>query len=375
MDDSALPQWNPLNFEDHRKAQILYTSGTTGRPKGVVTTHGNIHQQIDDIVTTWELTERDRLLHFLPLHHTHGILNNLLCPLYSGATVEMLARADPRKIWERYFNSKSEESYTMMMAVPTIYMKLLEDAEDLSPEQRNKALTHMRNLRVTISGSAACPLRILEEWERLTGHILLERYGMTELGMALANPLHGDRHPGYVGQPFPSVQVRLVDTETQQERNRGELRVKGRGIFQEYWNRPEETSKEFDEEGWFQTGDIAEFSSETKSYRMLGRASVDLLKSGGYKISALEIEASILEHVGVAECCVVGIQDETWGEVIVAIVRLRQDFYIRDVQSYTKEHLAPYKLPRKWIQLDEIPKNAMGKVNKKELRRSVEHML
>ncbi len=375
-DTLPLPQWNSKNFQAHRKAQILYTSGTTGRPKGVVTTHGNIHQQIDDIVSAWEITNRDRLLHFLPLHHTHGILNNLLSPLYAGATVEMLPRAHPRHIWKTYSNACSKDNkYTMMMAVPTIYMKLLEDVQDLTPEERKKALFAVQELRVAISGSAACPVRIMDEWEQLTGHRLLERYGMTELGMALTNPLHGNRVTGYVGQPFPSVRVRLVDPETEEESTKkGELRVQGPGIFYEYWNRPQETAKEFDEEGWFRTGDIAEYSADHKSFRILGRASVDILKSGGYKISALEIEAAILEQQGVAECSVVGLGDESWGEIIVAVVRLRDHNHLEDVRRHTKTRLAPYKVPRKWIAMEEIPKNAMGKVNKKELQRSVEQM-
>ena len=377
-DDAPMPQWNASNFDPERGAQILYTSGTTGRPKGVVMSHGNLQQQIHDIVNAWEMTSNDRLLHFLPLHHTHGIMNNLLCPLFAGATVEMLPRADPRTIWEKYSNAATPLSennyYTMMMAVPTIYMKLLEEVELMSEDQRQTALEVARKLRVTISGSAACPIRIMDEWEKLTGHRLLERYGMTELGMALTNPLHGERVPGYVGRPFPSVQVRVVDSETQEEETKGELRVKGPGIFREYWNRPEETSKEFDEQGWFKTGDVAEYSEKHQSFRILGRASVDILKSGGYKISALEIEAAILEHQGVAECYVLGLEDETWGEIIVAIVRLRKNSNLANVQAHTKQNLASYKVPRRWIEMEDIPKNAMGKVNKKQLRSSVQEM-
>jgi len=370
--NNSLEQWDPNRFTPTRAAQILYTSGTTGKPKGVVMTHANIQQQIEDIVQAWELSKSDRLLHFLPLHHTHGILNNLLCPLYAGATVEMLPRADPTVIWQKYVaNSKANEKLTVMMAVPTIYMKLLEEIDNWSGEDRARAIEGMRQLRLIISGSAGCPVRIIHKWENLTGHRLLERYGMTELGMVLTNPLHSERNIGYVGQTFPSVQVKLVDPKTEEESDSGELRVKGPTVFREYWDRPSDTAKEFDQNGWFKTGDIATYDTDRKSYRILGRASVDIIKTGGYKVSALEVETVLLDHPDVAECSVFGLEDETWGEKIVAVLRLRgASSSLADVQKHANQTLASYKPPQKWILVGEIPKNAMGKVNKKELKKS-----
>ena len=367
---TSLPEWDLNNIRMDRAAQILYTSGTTGRPKGVVMTHGNLHTQMADITQAWKITQADKVLHFLPLHHTHGILNNLLSPLSVGATVEMLPSAEAPLIWSKLAQSANEcsqKKISMLMAVPTIYMNLLESIQAFP--DRPAAIQGARDLRLSISGSMACPVRIIQDWEQLTGHRLLERYGMTELGMVLTNPLHGERHVGYVGQPFPSVQVKLVDSKTRKEtKESGEIRVKGPTVFQRYWNRPEATAAEFDENGWFKTGDIASYCQERSSFRILGRASVDIIKSGGYKLSAIEIEAALLQHPAVAECVVLGLPDEKWGQIVAALVRLSDDDQdLETVQDLARNKLAAYKFPRRWIRVSSIPKNAMGKVNKKEL--------
>ncbi|KAJ8539062.1 hypothetical protein ON010_g12809 [Phytophthora cinnamomi] len=288
-------QW--LATQDYSKAgaYMVYTSGTTGRPKGVVTTHAALTAQISDLVTAWEMSSSDHLIHFLPLHHVHGILNNLLCVMYVGGSVEFLPFAKPSPIWSKLGGAVStKRPVSMLMAVPTVYMKLLEDMEK-QPESDPKvqsALAGARGLRVAISGSMACPVSILNRWESLTGLRLLERYGMTELGMVLTNPLHGDRHLGYVGNTFPSVSVRVVDPDTEtelplQDEKEGELRVKGPSVFREYWNKPEATAKEFDADGWFKTGDIVQYSNELKSFRIRGRASADILKTAGTRMRSL----------------------------------------------------------------------------------------
>ncbi|KAE8910263.1 Acyl-CoA synthetase family member 3 [Phytophthora fragariae] len=373
-----------LETRDYSKAgaYMIYTSGTTGRPKGVVTTHAALTAQISDLVTAWEMSSSDHLVHFLPLHHVHGILNNLLCVMYVGGSVEFLPFAKPSLIWSKLGDAaNTKRPVSMLMAVPTVYMKLLEDMEK-QPEADPKvqrALVGARRLRVAISGSMACPVSILNRWESLTGLRLLERYGMTELGMVLTNPLHGDRHLGYVGNTFPSVSVRVVDPDTEtelplQEEKEGELRVKGPSVFREYWNKPEATAKEFDADGWFKTGDIVQYSNELKSFRIRGRASADILKTAGYKVSALDVERVLLTHPQVLECAVFGLPDETWGQIVAAVIRsdvagnnVGPESFSPPLVEFSKEHLASYRVPRKYFFVDEIPKNAMGKVNKKAL--------
>ncbi|EGZ22977.1 hypothetical protein PHYSODRAFT_555724 [Phytophthora sojae] len=373
-----------LETQDYAKAgaYMIYTSGTTGRPKGVVTTHAALTAQISDLVTAWEMSSSDHLIHFLPLHHVHGILNNLLCVMYVGGSVEFLPFAKPSLIWSKLGEAaNTKRPVSMLMAVPTVYMKLLEDIEK-QPQDDSKvqsALAGARGLRVAISGSMACPVSILNRWESLTGLRLLERYGMTELGMVLTNPLHGDRHLGYVGNTFPSVSVRVVDPDTEtelplQEEKEGELRVKGPSVFREYWNKPEATAKEFDAEGWFKTGDIVQYSNELKSFRIRGRASADILKTAGYKVSALDVERVLLTHPQVLECAVFGLPDETWGQIVAAVIRpdvagnkVGPESFSPHLVEFSKEHLASYRVPRKYFFVEKIPKNAMGKVNKKAL--------
>ncbi|KAK1938943.1 Acyl-CoA synthetase family member 3 [Phytophthora citrophthora] len=373
-----------LETRDYSKAgaYMIYTSGTTGRPKGVVTTHAALTAQISDLVTAWEMSSNDHLIHFLPLHHVHGILNNLLCVMYVGGSVEFLPFAKPSLIWSKLGEaSNTKRPVTMLMAVPTVYMKLLEDLEK-QPQDDPKvqsALAGARGLRVAISGSMACPVSILNRWESLTGLRLLERYGMTELGMVLTNPLHGDRHLGYVGNTFPSVSVRVVDPDTEtelplSEEKEGELRVKGPSVFREYWRKPEATAKEFDTDGWFKTGDIVQYSNGLKSFRIRGRASADILKTAGYKVSALDVERVLLTHPQVLECAVFGLPDETWGQIVAAVIRsdvkggkVVPETFSPPLVDFSKEHLASYRVPRKYFFVEEIPKNAMGKVNKKAL--------
>ncbi|GAB9476534.1 hypothetical protein Gpo141_00013598 [Globisporangium polare] len=384
----AIRQWLQTPDLQSTGAHIVYTSGTTGRPKGVVTTHSGLTAQIHDVVSAWGMSSSDHLLNFLPLHHIHGVLNNLLCVHYAGGSLEFLPAAKPQLIWSKLSKSlDSPRPVTMLMAVPTVYMLLLEEMERAQLEASDgkqpafsteKAIQAARSLRVAISGSMACPVSILDRWQQLTDQRLLERYGMTELGMALTNPLHGERHFGYVGKPFPSVSVRLVDPETNEEIDlsselEGELRVKGPTVFKEYWKKPEATAKEFDEDGWFKTGDIAQFSNERQSFRIRGRTSADIIKSAGYKISALDIERVLLTHPQIHECAVFGIPDEKWGQIVAGLIRASSpsletpDQFSPPLVEFLKSHLADYAVPRKYFFASEIPKNAMGKVNKKSL--------
>ena len=349
---------------DTRRAMILYTSGTTGKPKGVVTTHANLEAQVRSLVTAWEWRADDRILLVLPLHHVHGIINVLGCALWSGARCDMPVQFDPGDTWERIAHG----NLTLFMAVPTIYHKLIAAWEAAPPQRRQTWSGGCAHMRLMVSGSAALPVRTLERWREISGHTLLERYGMTEFGMALSNPLVGERRPGSVGTPLPGVEVRLVaeDGTPVGPGTSGELEVRGPGVFREYWRRPEATAAAF-RGGWFRTGDVAVV--EDGAYRMLGRASVDIIKTGGYKISALEVEEVLRTHPAIAECAVVGVDDAEWGERVCAAVELApgSSLTLPDLRAWAKERLAPYKVPRALSVVQALPRNALGKVMKREV--------
>lgn len=358
---------NPTRLPDiaeRRRAMMVYTSGTTGKPKGVVTTHATLRAQITALIEAWEWTANDRTLLALPLHHVHGIVNVVLCALWSGASCETLPKFDAEEVWRRIESGR----LTLVMAVPTIYRRLIAAWESASPERRAARSEGCRRMRVMISGSAALPVATLEEWRRISGHTLLERYGMTELGMALSNPLHGERRPGFVGMPLPGVEVRLVNEQGDAVPPGipGGIEVRGPNVFLEYWRRPEATRDAF-REGWFRTGDTAVL--EAGAYRILGRSKVDIIKTGGFKVSALEIEEELRTHPAIAECAVVGVEDPDWGERICVAVELGKDaeLNVEELQRWAKERLAPYKVPRTLRCVEALPRNAMGKVLKPEV--------
>jgi malonyl-CoA/methylmalonyl-CoA synthetase len=353
----ALPEISP-----DRRAMILYTSGTTSKPKGVVTTHANIQAQIESLVEAWEWSAADRVPLFLPMHHIHGIINVTSCALWSGATVEAFERFDLNAILGRV----RDDAYTVFMAVPTIYVKLIQALEAASTEDREAMIGGFARMRLMVSGSAALPASVHEQWTALTGQKLLERYGMTEIGMGLSNPYHGERRPGAVGRPLPGVEVRLKAEDggiVTDENVPGDIQVRGPGVFRDYWNRPEASAESFDGD-WFRTGDMAVL--ETGYYRIMGRLSVDIIKSGGYKLSALEIEAALLEHPLIAECAVIGLSDETWGEAVTAVVVTKghAPLELSGLRDWCKGRLSVYKVPQRLLVATELPRNAMGKVTK-----------
>lgn len=348
-----------------RRAMILFTSGTTSTPKGVVSTHAAIEAQIRSLVEAWEWCKDDTIPLFLPMHHVHGIINVACSALWSGARIEAFPKFDMASILQRV----SAGAYTLFMAVPTIYVKIIEELAKDGCE-RDSIVKGFAGMRLMVSGSAALPASVHKKWTDLTGTDLLERYGMTETGMIISNPLHGERRPGTVGQPLPGVEVRLKSETGQiihEEREPGEIQVKGPVVFREYWNRPEATLESF-EDGWFRTGDVAVL--EDGYYRIMGRLSVDIIKSGGYKLSALEIEAALLDHPAIAECAVVGLNDETWGELVATAIVLTagaEALEMAELQEWCKTRMSHYKIPRKILLLDALPRNVMGKVTKKEL--------
>lgn len=357
----ALPEVDPL-----RRAMILYTSGTTSRPKGVVLTHANLEAQIATLVQAWGWTQDDHTLCVLPLHHIHGIVNVVGCALWAGARCEFLPEFSPAGVLDSFAAGR----VNVFMAVPTIYHKLIAAWEKLPDDRQRDLSRKMRDFRLMVSGSAALPVSVLERWRAISGHTLLERYGMTEVGMALSNPLHGERRPGFVGPPLPGVQVRLADDlgNDVPAGEPGEILVRGKNVFREYWNLPEATREAFTPDGWFKTGDIAVV--ERGYFRILGRRSVDIIKSGGYKISALEIEEALRSHPAVRDCSVVGIENEEWGEIVAAAVVPREsgvDF--EEMDRWLRGRLPSYKIPRRWTVTGGLPRNAMGKVMKNELKR------
>ena len=354
-----LPEIDP-----DRRAMILYTSGTTGKPKGVVTTHRNVEAQCEMLIKAWEWSASDRILHVLPLHHVHGIVNILTCALKSGAACEFLPRFGAESVWDRFIKG----GITLFMAVPTIYAKLIAAWEGASPKRKIQMSQACASIRLMVSGSASLPVAIFKKWASISGHRLLERYGMTEIGMALSNPLHGERIPGHVGTPLPGVQIRCADENGRRVPSgaSGEIEVRGPAVFKKYWKRPDATRSAFRKD-WFRTGDVAVI--ENGCYKILGRKDVDIIKTGGYKVSALEIEETLREHAAIEDCAVVGVDDSEWGEVVSVGVTLRgqKEINYESLRRWAKDRLAFYKVPKQMLVLEELPRNSMGKVQKQTL--------
>ena len=355
----------PEVLED-RDAMILYTSGTTSRPKGVVTTHGTIRAQVESLVEAWAWGEGDVIPLFLPMHHIHGIINVVGCAMWVGGRVEGFVRFEMGQVFARV----RARAYTLFMAVPTIYVKMIQGLEGMDELEREAVVLGFSGMRLMVSGSAALPATVHGRWRELTGQELLERYGMTEIGMALSNPLLGERRPGAVGIPLPGVGVRLMGeggVVVEGEEESGEVQVRGRNVFRGYWGREDATRESFDGE-WFRTGDMA--VRERGYYRIMGRLSVDIIKSGGYKLSALEIESVLLEHPLVEECAVIGLADDTWGEVVTAVLVLVEgtELGLEGLRGWCKERMSAYKVPQRMLVVGALPRNAMGKVTKPAVR-------
>ena len=352
-------------------ALLVYTSGTTSKPKGALLTHANLSVQQEVLAETWGLCENDVLLHALPLHHVHGLCIALLAALGAGAGVRLLdfssAPFNARVLWESLADA------TVLMGVPTIHAKLVAALDGADAATRARWTQHARGLRLVTSGSAALPVSLGERWRDLAGTYPLERFGMTEIGVALSNPLDpGGRRPATVGLPLRTVQTRIVDDDGI-DAERGELWVAGPSVFAGYSGRPEATHAAFVVDGrarWFKTGDTV--SRDPDGYvRILGRSSIDIIKSGGYKLSALEIEEAIRECPAVEEVAVVGVPDREWGERVIACVVAHKgresECTTEPLRTFLKQRIAPYKTPRHVVLLDELPRNALGKVTKHEL--------
>jgi malonyl-CoA/methylmalonyl-CoA synthetase len=347
-------------------ALMIYTSGTTGRPKGAVHTHGGVAAMVDGMLTAWEWSADDRIVLVLPLNHVHGLVNVTLCALAAGAVCEAPGGFDASHVWQRLASGE----VTLFMAVPTVYARLTAAWEQADDDTRRAWSAGAAGLRLMVCGSAALPISTLDRWREISGHVLLERYGMTELGMVLSNTLTR-RVPGHVGEPMPGTEVRIVgdDGFDLPDGEPGELLVRGPQVFAGYWQRPDATAEAFTD-GWFRTGDVA--VRDPEGYRLLGRSSVDIIKTGGEKVSALEIEEVYRTHPDVADLAVVGIADDEWGEQVCAAVVPAAPGTILEgevLRAWGKERLASAKVPRRFVVVDELPRNTLGKVVKPEVSR------
>jgi malonyl-CoA/methylmalonyl-CoA synthetase len=346
-------------------ALVVYTSGTTGPPKGVLMPRRAITSNLDALATAWQWTGDDVLTHGLPLFHVHGLVLGVLGPLRLGGTVHHLGSFSIDGVAEQLRGSA-----TMLFGVPTMYHRLADAAE--SDQQVADAL---KQARLLVSGSAALSTTDHLRIERACGQRVVERYGMTETLMNCAVRADGDRRPGTVGPPVDGVDLRLVDeagavVDVADGETVGEVQVRGPNLFLGYLNRPDATEEAYSSDGWFRTGDVA--TREPDGYiRLIGRQSTDLIKSGGFKIGAGEIETALAEHPGVAEVAVTGEPDDDLGERIVAWIVVRDDSKPTEQEliDHVARLLTPHKRPREVRYLDELPRNDMGKVQKKRLTR------
>lgn len=337
-------------------ACILYTSGTTGRPKGAMLSHDNLSSNASVLHSYWHWEEGDVLLHALPIFHVHGLFVALHCALLNGSKVIFLSKFSLLAIKENLPRS------TVMMGVPTFYVRLLEDPE---------FTTDMcKNMRLFIAGSAPLLSETFKEFEKISGHKILERYGMTEAGMITSNPYDGDRVPSTVGYALPDVPARVAD-DTGNEVPRGDvgiLEIKGPNVFQGYWCMPEKTAEEFRKDGFFITGDMATMDNDGR-ISIVGRAK-DLVISGGFNVYPKEVENAIDGMEGVKESAVIGVPHPDFGEGVTAVIVKEKgaDISEEQVMASLKEKIARFKQPHKIFFMDELPRNTMGKVQKKTLR-------
>ncbi len=333
-------------------AAILYTSGTTGRAKGAMLSHGNLWSNARSLHRLWGLQAEDVLIHALPLYHTHGLFVALNLMLMTGGQVIVLPRFDAEEVTHLLPRA------TVLMGVPTFYTRLL-----ASPRLTRAACA---NMRLFVSGSSPLLASTYAAFEERTGHRVLERYGMTETGMNASNPLEGERRAGSVGPALPGVALRVVDTQGRvvTPGKTGGLEVKGPNVFAGYWRNPEKTAEAFREDGWFRTGDLATLGAD--GYVTIVGRDKDLIISGGLNIYPREVEAALDALPEVIESAVIGAPHPDLGEGVIAVLAVSGD--PGDVVGCLRKSLAPYKLPRHVVQVDALPRNAMGKVQKAELR-------
>ena len=365
---SELSKNQPAEFATVRREQddlaaLLYSSGTTGVPKGIMLTHYNLLSNTESLLDAWGFTDADRLLHALPIFHVHGLFVAIGCVLLSGASMRWLPAYDVSHVI-RYL-----PECTVLMGVPTYYTRLL--AEDSFTSE------DARNIRLFVSGSAPLLEETFAEFETRTGHRILERYGMTETNMNTSNPLHGERKPGTVGPPLPGVEIRITNDEGDilEAGEIGNLQVRGPNVFIGYWKMPEKTAEDFAVDHFFNTGDKGCIDSDGY-VSIVGRAK-DLVITGGLNVYPREVELFIDDLPGIRESAVIGVPHADFGEGVVAVVVAGPDNRLseNDVINASKEQMANFKVPKRVLFVDELPRNTMAKVQKNILRERYKNLL
>lgn len=353
LGDAQLP---PAPRETDDIAAILYTSGTTGKPKGAMLSNGNLVSNGETLVDLWRFTPADRLIHALPIFHVHGLFVAVLCAVFSGATMVFLPKFDSAAV-----NGHMAQG-TVLMGVPTFYTRLLAD-----PAFTAQSAAQMR---LFVAGSAPLSADTHRAFEERCGHRVLERYGMTETGMLTSNPYDGERRAGSVGLPLPGVALRIADFESGAQLPQGEVgivEVKGPNVFKGYWRNPEKTAAEFRPDGFFITGDMGQIAPD--GYVSLVGREKDLIITGGLNVYPAEVEAVLDDRADVAEAAVIGIPHPDLGEAVVAVIQTASpDFDRRVVRGDLRRQLAGFKVPKEIFILDALPRNTMGKIQKKLLR-------
>lgn len=342
----------PALLQGDDPAAIIYTSGTTGTSKGAVLSHNNFIANTINLNTCWKITEQDKLLLGLPLFHVHGLANGMHCAFAAGSHIKLLPRFEHQKLQAEF------ESYqpTLFYGVPTIYVRLL----DYSPEA---AASMGKSVRLFVSGSAPLPPQVMDDFKNKFGHTILERYGMTETLMNISNPYVGERRAGTVGFPLPGTSVKIVTPTgaVAGPDEEGEIHIKGPNVFSQYWNRPDATTAAF-EDGYFKTGDMAVISADGY-YTLRGRKS-ELIISGGFNIYPREIEEFLMEQDEIKEAAVIGVPDKVKGEIPVAYVVPQGNWNEDKLIEKCKQALASFKVPKKFVPMEALPRTALGKVQK-----------
>jgi malonyl-CoA/methylmalonyl-CoA synthetase len=345
----------PVARQTDDVAAILYTSGTTGKPKGAMLSNGNLVSNGEMLIDFWRFSSEDRLIHALPIFHVHGLFIALHCVAFSGATAIFLPKFDSATAIRHMAHA------SVLMGVPTYYIRLLGD----SAFTREAA----HDMRLFVSGSAPLSADIHRAFEDRSGHRVLERYGMTETGMLTSNPYDGERRAGYVGPPLPGVELRIAEFESGRVLPQGEVgivEVRGPNIFKGYWRNLEKTAAEFRPDGFFITGDMGVIDAD--GYVQLVGREKDLIISGGLNVYPAEVEALLDDRSDVAEAAVIGVPHPDFGEAVVAVIQPAGLFDAQAVRVELRKDLAAFKLPKEIIVVEELPRNTMGKIQKKLLR-------
>ncbi len=363
LDESLPARSNPAPNRDDAPALLCYTSGTTGRPKGALLSHGNLAATLHALHRAWAWSPADRLLHVLPLYHVHGLVVAQLGALYAGALSIWMDRFDPLDV----LLAIREHGITLFMGVPTFYSRFVALPSHVVPD--------LSSVRLFTSGSAPLPASVHESFRKRYGHSILERYGMTEVGMVLSNPYAGPRRPGSVGIPLPGVRARVVHRQSGRELPAGqvgEIQVRGPSVFQGYLGLPEQSAAAL-EKGWMKTGDLG-YRDPDGYYHLVGRSN-DMIITGGFNVYPRQVEAVLEEHPDVAEAAVLGIPAPDLGEEVAAAVvpRAGAEVSTEELARFARKSLAPYKSPRTIRLLAELPRNAMGKVRKSLVREMLAH--